>query len=168
MAKKKTAVEEVKLQDAPVLRGSPTDPETEPAAERKPWVDFIPPYVKDNAKGYPRYVDKLAEALNGVVEGGGGGGGSSNVAVVQGVADGPSLTLNISYNDLKQMMVDGKIIFVEGNAEGTGIVFQRFYGYLMSMYEQTSSAYIEFYINGSVSTIIQSDSYDQPIVLTMG
>lgn len=75
MAKRKTVVEEVKLQDAPVLRSSPeseVDPETEPAADRTPWVDFIPPYVKDNAKGYPRYVDKLAEALNTVVENGGG------------------------------------------------------------------------------------------------
>ena len=38
----------------------------------EPWVDYIPPYKQDNAKGYNRYVDKLAQALDTVVKNGTG------------------------------------------------------------------------------------------------
>lgn len=128
MAKKKTVVEEVKLQDAPVLRDSPepeVEAESDPAPERKPWVDFIPPYVKDNAKGYPRYVDKLAEALNGVVEGGGGGGGSSDEMLfvikdyVTPEYDSSDIIRNhrleseTSINDVISAITGGKKVFVQ-------------------------------------------------------
>ena len=47
-------------------------PTPEPTPKPTPWEDYVPTYIKDNAKGYRKYVDKLAQYLNSHSGGGGG------------------------------------------------------------------------------------------------
>ena len=46
-------------------------PTPEPTPKKIPWEEYIPSYVEDNAKGYPKYVDKIVQYLNNSGKGGG-------------------------------------------------------------------------------------------------
>lgn len=48
-------------------------PTPTPTPSGTPWEDYVPSYIEDNAKGYRKYVDKLAQYLNSNSGGGGEG-----------------------------------------------------------------------------------------------
>ena len=79
----------------------------------EPWKDYIPTYKQDNAKGYNRYTDKLAKALNGVITGEGG------VVYAETATLMSDTVLNLSYNSIKSLVESKAVILLKKDiAEG--------------------------------------------------
>ena len=79
-------------------------PTPTPTPAGTPWEDFVPSYIKDNAKGYRKYVDKLAQYLNSHS----GGGGLFTLSI--GINEDEDFVTETPYSEIASAFDDGKVV----------------------------------------------------------
>ena len=151
---------------------------------KEPWKDFIPSYKQDNAKGYNRYTDKLAGALNETMQKtlpdaseaedgqtlvvddgkwtiGEGGGGSGGVDYVSMTTIDETTYLNRSYNALKED-IDNNIMPTLKNVQTadntTNIIFAQI-AYLSKTEDSSDPSSNEYevgFVNGQTEIVFLS------------
>lgn len=80
-------------------------PTPEPTPKKIPWEEYIPSYVEDNAKGYPKYVDKIVQYLN---NNSGGGGGLYTFSI--GINEDEDFVTETPYSEIASAFDEGKVV----------------------------------------------------------